>query len=352
MSTSLGLYIEDNLIKYAKVSKENDNIKVESFGVKFYDKLNETISQIVEETYSYKAPISINLSNEKYNYFEVFSLLNKKDMQNVINTEFESICYDNGVNKDGFETRYVLTTDAEDKEKIKAIHISANKTDIAKKTGQFSAYRIAAIAPIGISIANLLSDNDKENTVIVNIENKTTITTVVDQKIIDVQTLDEGSEQILSNINAKENSYLKAYEICKQSTIYTSEGSDLQYQENEHLEDIMPTLYNIVGTVRKIVNNSLNKIDKVYLTGTATVINNIDIYFQDYLKNIKCEILKPHFINSIQAKINIKDYIEVNSAIALALQGVGEGIKGINFKKETFKDKLPDWMTTEIGGRK
>ena len=52
MSTCLGLYIEENLIKYAKVSKEREQIKVESFGMKFYDNLDQTIKQIVEETYS------------------------------------------------------------------------------------------------------------------------------------------------------------------------------------------------------------------------------------------------------------------------------------------------------------
>ncbi len=54
MSTCLGLYIEDNVIKYAKVSKDNDIIKIDSFGIKFYDKINEAISQVIEETYSYK----------------------------------------------------------------------------------------------------------------------------------------------------------------------------------------------------------------------------------------------------------------------------------------------------------
>ena len=48
MSNCLGLYIEENLIKYAKVSKDHDNLKVESFGVKFYDKLGQAIDQIVE----------------------------------------------------------------------------------------------------------------------------------------------------------------------------------------------------------------------------------------------------------------------------------------------------------------
>lgn len=352
MSTCLGLYIENNVIKYAKVSKDNDNIKIDSFGLKFYDKVNDAIKQVIEETYSYKTPISINLSNEEYNYFYLFSLLNKKDMQNVINTEFEAICYDNGANKDAFETRYVLVNDLEDKEKVKAIHISANKADIAKKEQQLEGYRITAESPIGMSIGNLLDYKENENVLIVNIEEKTTITTIIDKKIIGVQTLEEGSKQMLSSISAKENSYSKAYEICKNSTIYTQESKDLQYEENEYLDDIMPSLYNIVTNVRKIVDQSLNRIDKVYITGTASVVNNIDIYFQEYLKDIKCEILKPYFINNVQTKINIKDYIEVNSAIALALDGLGEGLKGLNFKKETLKDKLPEWLTADIGSNK
>lgn len=352
MSTCLGLYIENNIIKYAKISKDNDIVKIDSFGIKFYDKINEAISQVIEETYSYKVPISINLSNENYNYFYVFSLLNKKDMQNVINTEFESLCYDKGVNKDAFETRYVLVSDLQDKEKVRAIHVSANKADLAKKEQQLEGNKLLCAAPIGTSIGNLLDYKDKENVMIVNIEDKTTITTIIDKKIVDVQRIDEGTEQILTKINEKENSYLKAYEICKNTTIYTQEGRDLQYEENDYLDDIMPTLYNIVGEVRKITNNSLNKIDKIYLTGTASAINNIDIYFQEYLKDIKCEILKPYFIKNILNKVNIKDYIEVNSAIALALQGLGEGLKGMNFKKETFKDKLPEFLTMEIGSKK
>ena len=352
MSTCLGLYIEDNIIKYAKISKDNDVFKIDSFGIKFYDKINEAISQVIEETYSYKVPISINLSSENYNYFYLFSLLNKKDMQSVIKTEFESICYDRALNKDAFETRYVLVSDIEDKEKVKAIHVSASKADLAKKEQQLEGYKLSCASPMGTTIGNLLDYKDKENVMIVNIEDKTTITTIIDKKITDVQTIDEGTNQILSKINAKENSYLKAYEICKNTTIYTQEGKDLQYEENDYLDDIMPTLYNIVGEVRKITNNSLNKIDKIYLTGTASVINNIDIYFQDYLKDIKCEILKPYFIKNNLSKINMKDYIEVNSAIALALQGLGEGLKGMNFKKETLKDKIPEILTMEIGSKK
>ena len=61
MSSCLGLYIDEHLIKYAKVSKDHEKIKVESFGIKFYEKIGEAIDQIVEETYSQKTPISVNI---------------------------------------------------------------------------------------------------------------------------------------------------------------------------------------------------------------------------------------------------------------------------------------------------
>lgn len=349
MQTCLGLYIEDRIIKYAKVSKDNTNVKIDAFGVVFYDKLDQAIQQVISETYSYKTPICTNLTEEMYNYFSLFSLLNKKDIDNVIKTDFESLCYDKGINKDAYETRYVLMENPEDKEKVKAIHVAANKASLVKQINQLEGNLITSISPIGMSIANILSFDEKQNVIIVNIEDKTTVTTVIGDKVFDVQVFPEGSKDILSKINSKENSYSKAYEICKNSTIYTNEGKDLQYEENDYLDDIMPTLFNIVGNVRKIISTNMKKIDKVYITGTASVINNIDIYFQEYLTETRCEILKPYFIGNATAKINVKDYIEVNSAIGLALQGLGEGVRSMNFKKKTLKDSLTAALTVDIG---
>jgi len=353
MASCLGLYIEENIIKYAKVSKDNDVIKIDSFGIKFYDKLEEAIDQVIKETYSYKIPISINTANESYNYFHIFSLLSKKDIQSYIKTEFDSICYEKDIKTEIFDTRYVLVNDLEDKEKIKAIHISVNKGEIARISKLLEKYKLTAISPVALNISNLLEidkNSAAENIAIVNIESQTTITTIIEQKIYDITVIEEGTKEILDRINTKENSYSKAYEICKNSTIYTTEGKELQYEENVYLDDIMPSLYNIVGQVKKVLNDSLNKIDRIYITGTASAINNIDIYFQEYLEDVKCEILKPYFIHSTGMEINIKDYIEVNSAIALAIQGLGEGLKGINFKKESVMDKLPDWAKIEVKG--
>ena len=351
MSACLGLYIEENIIKYAKVSKEHDQIKVESFGVKFYDNLEQTIKQIVEETYSYKTPISINSSEETYNFFQVFALLNRKDLPKAIKTEFEAYCSDKNINANVFETRYAITPDIQEKEKLKVIHVSENKIELNKQLQKFSAYKLENIIPISMSIADVTKFNERENCVIVNIEENTIITTILDQNIYDIKTLEVGSKEILDKINLKENSYKKSYEICKETTIYTSEGQELLEKEENYLEDIMPTLYDIVGQLRKILNENLEKIEKVYITGTGALINNIDLYFEEYLENVKCEILKPNFIK-ISPEINVKDYVEVNSAISLALSGLGEGISGMNFKKSSFMEKLPEILTMEIGGSK
>ena len=348
MTSCLGLFIENNVIKYAKVTKDRENLKVEAFGVKFYEKIGDAIEQIVSETFSYNIPISINLAEEIYNYFHMFSLLNKNDLKKAVDTEFESYCYDRKLNKNAFETRFAISSEIEDKDRVKAIHVSSNKSSITKSLQVLGKYKVSMITPIGLSIANVAEIKPKENIIIVNIENTTTITVIINQKVYNVTKLDEGSAEILGKIAKKENSFSKAYEICKNSTIYTMEGKELQDEENEYLDYIMPTLYKIVTKVQDYVTTSTVKFSKIYITGTMSVVNNIDLYFQEFFQTEKCEILKPYFIKE-SLKINIKDYIEVNSAIAVAMQGLGYGIKNMNFKKASLSDQIPDWLKIDIG---
>ena len=302
MASCLGLYIESNLIKYAKVTKEREMLKIESFGIKFYERLSDAISQIISETYSYKIPISVNLSEEMYNYFYMFSLLNKNDLKKAIETEFESYCSDKNMNKNAYEGRYALATVPEDKDKLKVIYVSANKATINKAIQLTDDTKASCVTSIGTSIANVAAIKPKENIIIVNMEEKTTITTIVNQKVYNIEKIDEGSEEILQKISMKENSYSKAYEICKNSTIYTMDSQELQERENEYLDEIMPTLYKIVTKLQEYVTNSTIDFDKIYITGTMSVINNIDLYFQEFFKSEKCEILKPYFVNENKYK--------------------------------------------------
>lgn len=347
MSSSLGIYIDENIIKYAKISREGDTLKVDAFGIKIYSNLQQAIEQIISETFSFKIPISINMSEEMYNYFYMSDLLNKKDLDKAINTEFESFCYEKQINPNAVESRYALVSDVNEKGKIKVIHVSTNKIKINKILQTFDEKRVETITPMPMSIANIATLSKKENTLIVNIEDITTITIITGQNVYDIKTIPVGAKQILDLINEKENSYTKAYEICKNTTIYTMEGQELQKTENAYLEDIIPTLYTVATQVRDIINENLFKINKVYITGTGSVINNIDLYFEEIIGGIKCEILKPFFLED-NHKINMKDYIEVNSATALALQGLGYGVKDINFNKKSLIQKLPEILSANI----
>lgn len=347
MASCLGVYIDKNIIKYAKISREKDNLKVDAFGIKIYSNFQETMDQIISETFSFKDPISVNISDEMYNYFYMSDLLNKKDLAKAIDTEFESLCVDKQYNPNALESRYVLVNDQNNKDKIKVIHISENKMKVTKLLQDFDGKKLEFLTPISLSIPNIATLNPKENAIIVNIEDTTDITTVVGQKVYDVHQIQAGAGQILDSINVKENSYLKAYEICKNTTIYTMEGRDLQGQESSYLEDIIPTLYTIASQVKAIISNSLFKINKVYITGTASVINNIDLYFEEILNGVDCQILKPFFIED-SPKINMKDYIEVNSAISLALQGLGYGIKNVNFNKKSVGEQLRIALASDV----
>ena len=306
MASCLGIYINQNIIKYAKVSGDKGHLKSEAFGIKVYSDLQQTIDQIISETFSFKIPISVNMSEEMYNYFYMSDLLNKKDLSKAIDTEFESLCYEKQYNPNALESRYALVNDLNEKGKIKVIHVSTNKLKITKIAQDFEDKKVQTITPISISIANVAPLEDKENSIILNIEDTTTITTMVGKKVYDIQTVPVGSAQILDAINEKENSYLKAYEICKNTTIYTMEGRGLQEKENEYLQDIIPTLYTIANQVRDIISTSLFKINKVYITGTASAINNIDLYMEEIIGGTKCEILKPFFLED-SPKINMQD---------------------------------------------
>ena len=347
MQNCLGIYIENNLIKYAKIAKDKNNFKVEAYGLKFFEEINDAIKKVIEETYSFNTPISINLANEKYLYFDVFALLSKNDIQKTVQTEYEAYCDENKYNTKAFENKYALVPNIDNKEKIRAINILVNKIELNRQKQYLEKANLTKIVPIGTAIANIVKLEKKENVVIVNMEEKTTITTIYDRQVYNVETIDAGSQEVLEKINRVENSISKAYEICKGTTIYTSNVID-DTKEQPYLETIIPTLYNIADRVKNIVGNSPAKIGTVYLTGTLSVVNNVDLYFQEILQSIDCKIIKPRIIDEASLQNNIKDYIEVNSAIALAMQGLGEGIQSLNFKETSIGQNIKQLLNANV----
>lgn len=346
MQESLGISISNQVIKYAKVTKNNDQLDVASFGVKFYDNLENDIQQIISETNSKNIPICIDTQNEKVNYFSIFGLLSKSDTKKTIETEYETLCADNHMNPNAYEGRYLIVNDINNKDRNRVIYFTESKTDLEERIGLFKNQKISSITPLPTSLCNIVEAKKGENIMIVNIEEKTTITTILNQRIYSIDMIPSGMAEVLDKINEKENSYTKSYEACKNTTIYTMETTATDDPNNKYLSLIIPTLFNIVQEVKK-VKDIYTRIDRIYLTGLGTVVNNIDLYFQEYFQESKCEILKPYFAAN-NSKINIKDYIEVNSAIALALDGMDYGLKDLNFRSSNWKEDLNNLLHSDL----
>lgn len=340
MSSCLGIYVDKNLIKYAKIKRNKDIFKVEAFNVETFEDLEEALKKVIVETNSYKTPISINISNELYNYFDVFSVLEKKDITKSLDIEFEMLCNEKGYDKSLLESRYILMDNKEDYEKYKALYISANKKEIDKKIALLSDYKLVSMTPVSTSITNLIEIKENENIAIINIENETQITTIVDGQINRVDVLNANLGRVVEKINNLEMSWKKSYDVFKNITIYDHEVTSLDENENEYLEVIMPTIDKIAKEMKKVLGSFKEKITKVYITGMGATISNIDLYFGDFLKNVKCEIVKPFFIDPSSLKIPTKEYIEVNSAISLALDGLGFVNKELNFAPVSKLDNL------------
>ena len=349
MQYCLGISIDDKFIKYAKVQKEDNTFKVESYGINSYNNmdLNKRIAQIIQETDSSKIPISTDVQNEKYYFFNFFGVKNKTYAKEAIQTEFESFCADNHINKNTVEGRYIYTKNIDMLDQNKAIYIYANKGEMEERLNLFKGAKVVSATPDAIAIPNIVNIEPNKNIMIVDISDNTKITTLINKNIYNVDILSEGLKEAFDTINLKENSTLKTYEVLKNTTIYTMDMDTTSNKKNdEYLQHIVPELYKVAQEVLNITKN-YKKIDQIYLTGYATVINNIELYFQEYFKNSKVEILKPFFIEK-NDRVNVKDYIEVNQAIALALQGMGYGARTINFSTDKKADEIKSMLSMNM----
>lgn len=351
MQGCLGIYVQKNLIKYAKVSKDRSNLKIEAYGVKFYDgDIEKTIEQIVKETYSFQLPISINIGDEKYTYSNVFALLKAQDLEKAMDTEFEFFCNNNNLNKNALEYRKISSPSTEDRDKLRVVYSYVDKSSVVQTLQLLDKFKIHNVSPIAITIPNLNETLVQEDCLIVNLEEETEVTTIINGKIYSVDKIETGMGKILRFIEERENSIQRAYEVCKNTTVYTKSGQNLKVDGNEYLDDIITILFEIIDKIKEVVVRNGVDINSIYLTGMGLVINNIDLLFQENWIDKKCEILVPYFIEKTNVKINIKDYIEVNSAISLAIQGLDNKNQEINFdeSKMTFQ-KFMTILTSDVG---
>ena len=238
MQECLGVNIANKIIRYAKLKKDSNSFYVESYGIKFYNNIVDTLEQIILETNSANIPISCNLANEKYYYFDVFSLANKTYLEKAVKTEFESFCTENHINSKVYDGKYIYTTNIENQDLSKIIYIYDTQIDVSERQNFFKHGRLNNLVPLPTTLPNLIKAERNKNYMIINLEEQTTITTIINQAIYSVDTIEEGMREALSVIEEKENSFSKAYEVCQNTTIYTMETDYSSMGDNEYLQYI------------------------------------------------------------------------------------------------------------------
>lgn len=336
MPYCLGLHIDNNYIKYAKVLNEKDKApKVEAYGVVLgYENFSMAIENILKETSTYgNVEVATNLRNEFYSYLEAFSGMTGNNLRKNLNLKFQTeICPKLNITASSVESRYISSSKKFDEDTTEVIYISANKTDL-NEAKKIVKGKVKKIIPTSIANLSLIDINSQSNFAILNIDSNSTLTIVVQGQIKEIVNINMGMSNILVKLNQKYNSYNKSYEKCKSITLFNDNTKELIVEENyEDVENITPMLYDIAQRAIPVLSGYQGVVNKVYIAGDAVIINNIDLYFEDLFEDIKCEILKPSFIeNNLMIANKIKDYTEVNSAIALAVSNGKIGSQNVNF---------------------
>ena len=333
MPSCLGFYTDKNMIKYAKVNRDKTSgmYMLEAYGVKFYDNIITTIDEIAQEVGMEQCTVSLTMMNEGYHAVEVFSGLKSKDRDDLVRSEFDAFCEQKGLVSTALELRYQLVHNTGNIDKYVALCSYVSKGELANSNTNFEGFKISSIAPLGLSVGNLFNNKGiDEEAAIINIENKTTVTILLRNEIQDVIEIPLGMEDILDKLAEKYNSYAKAYEACKKISVYIDDVTTLDEESRDILDVVLPVLYDIRQRADEIIAPYKRLIKTVYISGAAVTINNVDLYFQENFPSMRVENVKPFFLSQ-QDKATQNEVREVNSAIAIALNGLGMVDPDIDF---------------------
>ena len=173
--------------------------------------------------------------------------------------------------------------------------------------------------PIGISISNIYEN--PLPALIVNIEEDTYITEIYDTEPIKVTRIATGTKNIIDTINNEENSISKSYEVLRNMVLPTDDMDQISFEGNEYAPIIVSEIMKIVSEIKAVINKRPGIYKKIYITGTGAAISNVETFIEKLIDDVECDILRPAGIEG-QKKVAIKEYVDVNSAIALACEAL------------------------------
>jgi len=320
MASALGIFIDRNIIKYAKLNGIKDKLKVESYGMKYGENHKELLKQIIEETNSSKNNVVINAAEIHYEETSIFSMLKKKDYDKAVEVAYEEIIDKQKLRPELLEYGYILSKNPADSEKLHVLLGIQEKGAMETRANLFGQnVMLYSQMPIGISISNIYEN--PLPALIVNIEEDTYITEIYDTEPIKVTRIAIGTKNIIDTINNEENSISKSYEVLRNMVLPTDDMDQISFEGNEYAPVIVSEVMKIVSEIKSVMKKRPGIYKKIYISGTGATISNLETFIEKLIDDVECDILRPAGIEG-QKKVAIKEYVDVNSAIALACEAL------------------------------
>ena len=320
MASALGIFIDRNIIKYAKLDGTKDKLKVESYGMKYGENHKELLNQIIEETNSSKNNVVINATEIHYEETSIFSMLKKKDYDKAVEVAYEEIIEKQKMRPELLEYGYILSKNPADSEKLHVLLGIQEKVAMETRANLFGQnVMLYSQMPIGISISNVYGS--PLPALIVNIEEETYITEVYDSEPVKVTRIPTGTRNIINTINSEENSISKSYEVLRNMVLPTDDMDQISFEGNEYAPIIVSEIMKIVSEIKSVMKKRRGIYKKIYISGTGATISNLETFIEKLIDDVECDILRPAGIEG-QKKVAVKEYVDVNSAIALACEAL------------------------------
>ena len=320
MASALGIFIDRNIIKYAKLNGTKDKLKVESYGMKYGENHKELLKQIIEETNSSKNNVVINAAEIHYEETSIFSMLKKKDYDKAVEVAYEEIIDKQKLRPELLEYGYILSKNPADSEKLHVLLGIQEKGAMETRANLFGQnVMLYSQMPIGISISNIYEN--PLPALIVNIEEDTYITEIYDTEPIKVTRIATGTKNIIDTIKNEENSISKSYEVLRNMVLPTDDMDQISFEGNEYAPVIVSEVMKIVSEIKSVMKKRPGIYKKIYISGTGATISNLETFIEKLIDDVECDILRPAGIEG-QKKVAIKEYVDVNSAIALACEAL------------------------------
>lgn len=335
MASCLGIYLNNSVVKYAKLTSDNgNNVKIESYGVRFIKESQmDTLKNIIDETNSSNTPIIMNPQGSRFINYQMFDQVQNSGVANdVAKMEFESWCEKNAKVPDRYTYIFKNAEIKNEENKFNSV-IDFTEKAFLKEYQKIGESDVSAIYPPELLLGRLVP-KEEQNYMLVNLDNTLSLQVFLDGKLRDIRFYDVGMEQILNDFAAKLGSYQKAYEACKQLNVYSDDAAN----NDKLLESIAePVLQEILRNIAGMATRYKGKIAKVILTGTGIVFTNIDILIREFI-NLRCEILKPECVNVTNIR-NIAEALETTLAISLANEYFIQQDTDLNFMVSNSKLK-------------